>query len=219
MPSHDIVLLLAGLAGASLYLLLLLVLSCKRKPSTDEQELKFRLAQGSDGLGLVWASQTMKPTFGRVFGNNTLERKLAGGQFAFTHEELNSFALYKPALLAGDYIETYNHATNVSTYHVPLHDGGKRTYMAMRLQAYARGRATRNKAKARAASPTMLTEATEKAQIHDAQTASGECEPQASSQMRPEHESSPANSNRSIFDALLGVPDTKVNWGAQPKAA
>jgi hypothetical protein len=214
MPSHDIALLLAGLAGGSLYLLLLVVLSCKRKPSTDEQELKFRLAQGSDGLGLVWASQTMKPTFGRVFGNNMLEKKLAGGQFAFTHEELNSFALYKPALLAGDYIETYNHATNVSTYHVPLHDGGKRTYIAMRLQAYARGRATRNKAKARAASPTMLTE---KAQ--GAQTASGEGAPQASSQMRPEHESSPADSNRSIFGALLGVPDTKVSWGAQPKAA
>ena len=88
--------------------------------------------------------------------------------------------------------------------------------MAMRLQAYARGRATRIKAKARAASPTMLeaTEKAQEAQIHDEQTASGEGAPQASSQMRPEHESSPADSNRSIFDALLGVPDTKVNWGA-----
>jgi hypothetical protein len=208
MEGRDLALLFAGLAGGIMYLLLILVLNCRRKPSPEEAEHKFRLLLGADGLGLIWEPTTTKPVFGQLFGNTQLERRLMKGQTVFTQEELDGFAIQMPVLLAGGYVEVWDPLAKASTYYFPVHDGGLKIRMANKLQRFARGRALRRKMEVsfKAAQLQKGEEAAAQPQpleqSHDAQG------PAVTS--KEDTQDSPIDSNRSIFDALLErVSDVK----------
>ena len=213
MEGRDLALLFAGLAGGIMYLLLILVLNCRRKPSPEEAEHKFRLLLGADGLGLIWEPTTTKPVFGQLFGNTHLERRLMKGQTVFTQEELDGFAIQMPVLLAGGYVELWDPLAKASTYYFPVHDGGLKIRMANKLQRFARGRALKRKAKllmevcfkARAQLQKGEEEAAQPQPLEQSHDAQG---PAVTS--KEDTQDSPIDSNRSIFDALLErVSDVK----------